>query len=39
VPLARALNDRVRAGRTIPVDLYTAVAEVLAVVYRLKSRR
>lgn len=39
VPLARALNERVRAGRTIPVDLYTAVAEVLAFVYRLKSRR
>jgi flagellar biosynthetic protein FlhB len=39
VTIARALNDRVRAGRTITVDLYTAVAEVLAVVYRLNSRR
>jgi flagellar biosynthetic protein FlhB len=38
-PLARALADRVKAGRPIPVDLYAAVAEVLAFVYRLKGRR
>jgi flagellar biosynthesis protein FlhB len=37
-PLARALAERVRAGRMIPVDLYVAVAEVLAFVYRLKQR-
>jgi flagellar biosynthetic protein FlhB len=37
-PLARALADRVRVGRMIPVDLYVAVAEVLALVYRLKQR-
>lgn len=39
VPLARALAKRVKVGRQIPVDLYAAVAEVLAFVYRLKSRR
>jgi flagellar biosynthetic protein FlhB len=38
VPLARALNDRVRVGKSIPVDLYTAVAEVLAYVYRMKGQ-
>jgi flagellar biosynthetic protein FlhB len=38
VPLARALASRVKVGRSIPVDLYSAVAEVLAFVYRLKNR-
>jgi flagellar biosynthesis protein FlhB len=28
----------VRVGKMIPVDLYVAVAEVLALVYRLKQR-
>lgn len=37
-PLARALAGQVRPGRTIPVELYAAVAEVLAFVYRLKNR-
>lgn len=37
--LARALASRVRVGRTIPVDLYAAVAEVLAFVYRLRGRK
>jgi flagellar biosynthesis protein FlhB len=37
-PLARALAEKVRVGRTIPVDLYAAVAEVLAMVYRLQNR-
>ncbi len=37
-PLARALASQVRLGRTIPGDLYTAVAEVLATVYRLRNR-
>ncbi len=37
-PLARALAAEVKAGRTIPVELYTAVAEVLAFVFRLKER-
>jgi flagellar biosynthesis protein FlhB len=39
IPLARALAKRVKIGRTIPVDLYAAVAEVLAFVYRLKNRK
>jgi flagellar biosynthesis protein FlhB len=39
VALARALALRVRVGRTIPVDLYGAVAEVLAFVYRMKNKR
>ena len=37
-PLARALAKEVKAGRAIPVDMYAAVAEVLAFVYRLKNR-
>jgi flagellar biosynthetic protein FlhB len=37
-PLARALAEKVKVGRVIPADLYAAVAEVLAWVYRLKSR-
>lgn len=39
IPLARALASRVRVGRQIPVDLYAAVAEVLAFVYRLRNRQ
>jgi flagellar biosynthesis protein FlhB len=38
VPLARALAKRVRQGRPVPVDLYAAVAEILAFVYRLKGK-
>ncbi len=38
-PLARALAGRVRVGRRIPVDLYGAVAEVLAFVYRLRAQK
>jgi flagellar biosynthesis protein FlhB len=38
VRLARALAERVRVGRVIPIDLYAAVAELLAFVYRLKHR-
>jgi flagellar biosynthetic protein FlhB len=34
-PLAKALYDAVPVGREIPADLYQAVAEVLAYVYRL----
>jgi flagellar biosynthetic protein FlhB len=37
-PLARALYDRVEIGRMIPVDLFQAVAEILAYIYRLKGR-
>ena len=37
-PLARALYERTEVGQTIPVDLFQAVAEVLAYIYRLKGR-
>jgi len=37
-PLARALYERTDIGRTIPVDLFQAVAEILAYIYRLKGR-
>lgn len=35
-PLARALAETARVGKMIPVELYQAVARVLAIVYRLK---
>jgi flagellar biosynthesis protein FlhB len=38
VPLARALAKRVKPGKPVPIDLYAAVAEILAFVYRLKKR-
>ena len=38
VPLARALHAQVDVGDEIPEDLYAAVAEVLAYVYRLEGR-
>jgi flagellar biosynthetic protein FlhB len=38
ITLARALNSRVKVGKTIPVDLYKAAAEVLAFIYRLKAK-
>lgn len=37
-PLARALYKTVEIDQSIPVELYRAVAEVLAYVYRLKGR-
>lgn len=37
-PLARALFKSVDIGMEIPVDLYKAVAEVLAYVYRIKNK-
>lgn len=37
-PLARALDKKARKGKAIPVEMYAAVAEVLAFVYRLKNR-
>ncbi|RPH93195.1 flagellar biosynthesis protein FlhB [candidate division KSB1 bacterium] len=37
-PLARTLFKMVEIGQEIPVDLYKAVAEVLAYVYRLKRK-
>jgi flagellar biosynthetic protein FlhB len=36
-PLARALYRHGEVGREIPVELYTAVAQVLAWVYRLRT--
>ncbi len=36
-PLARALHKHVKEGRTVPSNLYKAVAEVLAYVYRLRA--
>ncbi|RAP76245.1 flagellar biosynthesis protein FlhB [Paenibacillus montanisoli] len=36
-PLARALYDRTEIGDTVPSDLFQAVAEVLAYVYKLKK--
>lgn len=38
-PLARALYDQAEIGQAIPTELYKAVAEVLAFVYRLKKKR
>ena len=38
-PLARALYDQVEIGQSIPADLFQAVAEVLAYVYKVKGRR
>jgi flagellar biosynthesis protein FlhB len=38
-PLARALFERTEIGESVPGDLFQAVAEVLAYVYRLKGRR
>lgn len=37
-PLARALYSSVKVGQEIPQELYEAVAEVLAYVYRLEGR-
>jgi flagellar biosynthesis protein FlhB len=37
-PLARALYKAAEIGQEIPVELYKAVAEVLAYVYRLKRK-
>ena len=38
-PLARALYETVEIGDVVPQNLYQAVAEVLAYVYRLKNKR
>jgi flagellar biosynthetic protein FlhB len=38
-PLARALYERTEIGDSIPADLFQAVAEVLAYVYRLRGGR
>jgi flagellar biosynthetic protein FlhB len=36
-PLARMLYHNVEIGEEIPPELYQAVAEVLATVYRMKN--
>jgi flagellar biosynthesis protein FlhB len=38
-PLARALHAQVKVGKDVPVELYKAVAEVLAAVYRARKAR
>src|SRR5207245_3185712 len=38
VPLARGLFKSVEVGDEIPIELYQAVAEVLAYVYNLKNK-
>jgi flagellar biosynthesis protein FlhB len=38
-PLARALHKSVEVGQVIPAELYAAVAQVLAFVYRMAGRR
>ena len=38
-PLARALYEAVEIGDVVPQNLYQAVAEVLAYVYRLKNKK
>lgn len=38
-PLARALFQRAEVGDVVPADLFQAVAEVLAYVYKLKGKR
>lgn len=38
-PLARALYSQTEIGDSIPADLFQAVAEVLAYVYKLKGRK
>jgi flagellar biosynthetic protein FlhB len=36
-PLAHALYRAVEVGQSIPAKLYTAVAEILAAIYRAQS--
>lgn len=37
-PLARAMYDKVEVGFEVPMEFFTAVAEILAYVYRLKHK-
>ncbi|MGZ3722830.1 MAG: EscU/YscU/HrcU family type III secretion system export apparatus switch protein, partial [Bdellovibrionales bacterium] len=39
VPLARTMFKTMKIGQAIPRELYTAVAEVLSYVYKLKRKR
>ena len=38
-PLARALYKSVEIGQMIPAELFAAVAQVLAFVYKMAGRR
>ena len=38
-PLARAIYKEVEVGQEIPVEYYSAVAEILAYVYRINSSK
>ena len=38
-PVARALYEAVEVGGSVPAELYQAVAEILAYVYRIKHRK
>ena len=38
-PVARALYEAVEVGGTVPAELYQAVAEIIAYVYRIKHRK
>lgn len=38
-PLARALHAQVKLGEEIPAELYRAVAEILALIWRLETKR
>lgn len=38
-PVARALYEAVEVGEMVPAELYQAVAEILAYVYRIKHRK
>ena len=38
-PLARALFKQVKRGRYVPVELYEAIARILAYVYKLRGNR
>jgi len=37
-PLARAMYRNVEAGSFVPVELYQAIAEVLAMVYQMEKK-
>ena len=39
VPLARSLYKTVKVGQPVPREMYKAVAEVLAFVFRLKRKK
>jgi flagellar biosynthesis protein FlhB len=36
--LARAMYKQVEIGEQVPVELYKAIAEILAIVYQMKEK-